>query len=122
MCDLPRRSLIKPFVGFVLLLALPAMLVAQTKRPMTTDDLMRLRGVGGVALSPNGERVLYTISGWEHANARGDTALGDKHDRRSHVWIVPFAGGAARQLTSSERGESLGDASNPPSPCTSPPP
>ena len=87
-------------------LALPAVLSAQAKRPMTHDDLMRLRAVGGVALSPSGDRVLYTVSAWEHANARTDTILGDKHDRRSHVWVVPFAGGAARQLTNGERGES----------------
>jgi len=91
---------------------LPSLALAQAKRPMTADDLMRIRAVGGVALSPKGDRVLYTISAWEHPNAkadatRGDTALGDKHDRRSHVWVVPFAGGAARQLTNSERGESL---------------
>jgi Tol biopolymer transport system component len=70
---------------------------------------MRLRAVGGVAIAPAGDRVLYTISAWEHPNAnpaKGDTALGDKHDRRSHVWVVPFTGGAARQLTFSERGES----------------
>ena len=105
---LPRRSLIAPLASVALLLplVLPPALFAQSKRPMTSDDLMRIRGVGGVALSPNGDRVLYTVSAWEHANARGDTALGDKHDRRSHVWIVPFAGGTARQLTSSERGES----------------
>ncbi len=94
------------FGAGVLLLLLPTLLGAQTKRSMSADDLMRIRGVGGVAISPAGDRVLYTVSAWEHADAKGDTALGDKHDRRSHVWIVPFAGGAPRQLTSSERGES----------------
>jgi len=95
----------------VALMLAPALLGAQSKRPMNTDDLMRIRGVGGVAIAPNGSRVLYTISSWEHPNAKaeaakGDTALGDKHERRSHVWIVPYAGGNARQLTASERGES----------------
>ncbi len=94
------------FGAGALVLLLPVLLGAQTTRPMSADDLMRIRGVGGVAISPSGDRVLYTVSAWEHANAKGDTALGDKHDRRSHVWIVPFAGGTARQLTSSERGES----------------
>jgi len=79
---------------------------AQSKRPMTADDLMRVRGVGGVAIAPKGDRILYTVSAWEHPNAKSDTELGDKHERRSHVWIVPFSGGNARQLTSSERGES----------------
>ena len=96
------------FASFAILL-LPALAFAQGKRGMTNDDIMRMKGVGGVAISPAGDRVLYTINAWEHPNAnaaRGDTALGDRHERRSHVWIVPFAGGAARQLTFSERGES----------------
>jgi dipeptidyl aminopeptidase/acylaminoacyl peptidase len=101
MLSPPRRRQL-----LVAALFLPAVVSAQSKRRMTADDVMRIRGVGSVALSPNGERVLYTVSAWEHPNARGDTALGDRHERRSHVWIVPFAGGVARQLTSGERGES----------------
>ena len=102
MPRLPARLLIA-------IALLPAAALAQAKRPMTSDDVMRLKAVGGVALSPAGDRVLYTVTGWEHPNAnpaRGDTALGDRHDRRSHVWVVPTAGGTARQLTFSERGES----------------
>jgi dipeptidyl aminopeptidase/acylaminoacyl peptidase len=86
--------------------AAPLALHAQGKKPLDANDLMRIRQVGAVALAPNGARVLYTVSGWEHPNARGDTALGDRHERRSHVWMVPFTGGAARQLTFGERGES----------------
>lgn len=110
MPTVSRRHYAARPLAFTLLAALattPAL--AQSKRPMTNDDIMRMRAVGGVALSPSGDRVLYTVSAWEHPNAnpaRGDTALGDKHDRRSHVWVVPFAGGTARQLTFSERGES----------------
>jgi dipeptidyl aminopeptidase/acylaminoacyl peptidase len=92
-----------------LLLALPAVLAAQGKRPLTDADVMRLKQVGGVSMAPDGSRILYTISAWEHpaANpARGDTALCDKHDRRSHIWIVSSSGGDARQLTWGERGES----------------
>ncbi|MCX5760013.1 MAG: S9 family peptidase [Gemmatimonadetes bacterium] len=100
----PRSTTLRRAVACLALL--PAIAGAQGKRPMTADDLMRVKGVGSVALSPNGERALYAVSAWEHPNAKGDTALGDKHDRRSHIWVVPFAGGAARQLTSSERGES----------------
>ena len=87
----------------------PAVLAAQAKRPMTVDDIMRMKAVGGVAISPSGDRVLYTVNAWEHPNAnpaKGDTALGDRHDRRSHVWVIGFGGGTPRQLTFSERGES----------------
>ena len=85
---------------------------AQTKRPMTFADIMELKNVGGVALSPDGSKVVYTVSGWEHPNARPatdptkpDTAKGDKHETRSHIWMVGAAGGTPRQLTFSERGE-----------------
>ncbi|HEY2375277.1 MAG TPA: S9 family peptidase [Gemmatimonadaceae bacterium] len=80
------------------------------KRPMTIDDMMALKNVGGVAISPNGSLVVHTVSGWEHpaANpAKGDTALGDKHEVRSHLWLVPADGSRPpRQITFSERGES----------------
>jgi dipeptidyl aminopeptidase/acylaminoacyl peptidase len=86
---------------------------SHAKRAMTFMDVMDLRSVGGVALSPDGATVAYTVSGWEHPNAkpaadstRADTARGDKHEMRSHVWVVPANGRAPRQVTFAERGES----------------
>lgn len=81
-------------------------------RPMTVDDIMSLRNVGSAAMAPDGNAVAFTVSAWEHPSAKPDTtvkpdtAKADKHDMRSHVWLVPAAGGAPRQLTFSERGES----------------
>jgi dipeptidyl aminopeptidase/acylaminoacyl peptidase len=74
-------------------------------RPMTVDDMMEIKNVGGVAISPNGKQVLYSVSGWEHPAAK-DTSRGDRHEMRSHVFIVSAEGGDARQLTYGERGES----------------
>ncbi|MBK6308507.1 MAG: PD40 domain-containing protein [Gemmatimonadetes bacterium] len=74
-------------------------------RPMTLDDVLELRSVGAVALSPDGARIVYTVSAWEHPAAR-DTSKGDRHDMRSHVWMVSRQGGDQRQLTFGERGES----------------
>lgn len=80
------------------------------KRPMTIDDMMAIKNVGQVAISPSGSLVVYALSGWEHPNAnpaKGDTARGDKHEVRSHLWIVPTDGSRPpRQITFSERGES----------------
>jgi dipeptidyl aminopeptidase/acylaminoacyl peptidase len=88
-------------------------LSAQSKRPMTFMDIMELKNVGSVALSPDGSMVAYTVSAWEHPSAKPpangtapDTAKGDKHDMRSHIWLVSASGGAPRQLTFGERGES----------------
>jgi len=91
--------------------ALGSTAVAQSaKRPMTIDDMMALKNVGGAQISPNGALVVYTVSSWEHPNAnptKGDTARGDKHETRSHLWLVPSdASRPARQITFSERGES----------------
>jgi dipeptidyl aminopeptidase/acylaminoacyl peptidase len=88
--------------------ALPVTLLAQeTRRPMTIDDMMELRQVGSPAISPDGNTVVYTVAAWEHPNAKADTARGDKHERRSHLWLVPSDGSKpARQVTFGERGES----------------
>ena len=84
-----------------------------SKRPMSFDDIMDLKNVGTVSLAPDASAVAYTVSAWEHPNARTasdaskpDTAKGDRHDVRSHIWLVPSSGGAPRQLTFGERGES----------------
>ena len=77
------------------------------KRPMSIDDIMSMKNVGGPTISPNGSQVVFTVSGWEHPNAKSDTAKGDTHEMRSHVWLVAADGSApARQITFSERGES----------------
>ena len=85
------------------LLALASPLGAQ--RPMSIDDIMDLKNVGAVQVSPDGSRILYTISAWEHPAAK-DTSKGDRNEMRSHVWIVRADGTGNRQLTYGERGES----------------
>ena len=87
---------------------------AQTlRRAMNFADVMDLKNVGAVAIAPDASAIAYTVSGWEHPDARrngdtpaADTANGDHHNMRSHIWIVPARNGTARQLTFSERGES----------------
>ncbi|HEX4932551.1 MAG TPA: hypothetical protein VFV33_05180, partial [Gemmatimonadaceae bacterium] len=92
-------------IAFVIgAVAIPSAAVAQ-QRPMTLDDVLDLRSVGSVQLSPDGSRIVYTVSAWEHPAAR-DTSKGDRHDMRSHLWMVSRSGGDQRQLTFGERGES----------------
>ena len=98
-------------IGSVAAMAIVSNAFAQSaKRPMTIDDMMALKNVGQVAISPNGSLVVYALSAWEHPSAnpaKGDTALGDKHEVRSHLWIAPTDGSRPpRQITFSERGES----------------
>lgn len=77
----------------------------EAQRPITIDDIMDLKNVGAVQVSPDGSRILYTISAWEHPAAR-DTSKGDQHEMRSHVWMIRADGSGNRQVTFGERGES----------------
>lgn len=91
---------------YALLLAFATAGAQATKRPMTLDDIMGLRTLNMVAIAPDGHAIAYTVSAWEHSTAKTDTAKGDKHDMRSHIWLVSAAGGDPRQLTYGENGES----------------
>jgi dipeptidyl aminopeptidase/acylaminoacyl peptidase len=75
----------------MLALALPAALAAQSPRPMTFFDQQLMRQVGGPALSPDGSRMLYTLSvpNWKEAR------------RNTDIYVVGTSAGLAstRQLT-----------------------
>src|SRR5271170_574635 len=71
---------------------------AQTRRPMTFDDMMKMRRLGDIDLSKDGKWVLFSAT---------DVDL-EKNTRTSHLWIVPTAGGKEVALTASEAGESRG--------------
>jgi len=71
---------------------------AQTKRPMTFEDMMKMRRLGDIAVSPDARWVLFGVT---------DVNL-EKNTRTSHLWIVPTAGGDEKPLTDSLAGESRG--------------
>src|SRR5271170_1255397 len=72
--------------------------LAQTRRPMTFEDMMKMRRLGDIDLSKDGKWVLFSAT---------DVDL-EKNTRTSHLWIVPTAGGKEVALTASEAGESRG--------------
>jgi len=65
---------------------------------MTFSDLIQMRRLGDIALSPDGRWVMYAATDVDLA----------KNTKTSHLWIVPVAGGPARALTDSMAGESHG--------------
>ncbi len=67
------------------------------RRPMTFDDLMQMRRLGDIAVSPDGKWVLFTVT---------DVDLG-KNTKTPHLWIVPVSGGEEKALTA-WTGESRG--------------
>jgi dipeptidyl aminopeptidase/acylaminoacyl peptidase len=78
---------------FVQLSAQPA-----AKKPFTFEDMMSLKRIGGPVISPDGKWVLF-----------GAVDVDLKENKRtSHLWVVPVAGGTARQLPGTAAGESGG--------------
>ena len=65
---------------------------------MTFNDMMQMRRLGDIAVSPDGHWVMYSATDVDLA----------KNTRTSHLWIIPVAGGTARALTDSTAGESRG--------------
>ncbi len=91
-----ERILIKVVVVLLLLLFCLALVPAQTKRGFQPRDLSALKDVSDAQLSPDGARVVYTV-----------TEVSADHLRNvSHLWIVPTVGGEPKRLTSDEANES----------------
>jgi dipeptidyl aminopeptidase/acylaminoacyl peptidase len=78
---------------FVQLSAQPA-----AKKPFTFEDMMSLKRIGGPVISPDGKWVLFSAV---------DVDL-NENKRTSHLWVVPVAGGIARQLPGTAAGETSG--------------
>ena len=77
-------------------LVLAATLSAQAERkPATVDQVLALRAVSDVAMSPDGQWVAYTVT----------TRNRDSNLNRSAVWLVASDGGVPRQLTRSPRAD-----------------
>ncbi|HXO39243.1 MAG TPA: S9 family peptidase [Candidatus Acidoferrum sp.] len=68
------------------------------RKPFTFEDMMSLKRIGGPVVSPDGKWVLF---------AAVDVDL-KENKRTSHLWVVPVAGGVARQLPPTPAGESGG--------------
>jgi len=78
----------------VTLLAAPFLMAGglfAQQRPMTFLDMQQIRNVGGAAISPDGKRVLYTLSTPDWKEAR----------RTTDIYVVSVDGGVAstRQMT-----------------------
>ena len=71
---------------------------ATSKRPITFEDMMKMRRLGDIDVSHDGKWVLFSAT---------DVSL-EKNTRTSHLWIVPVAGGEEKPLTAAMAGESRG--------------
>jgi dipeptidyl aminopeptidase/acylaminoacyl peptidase len=87
-------------MGILLIGGLFVQLAAQpaARKPFTFEDMMSLKRISGPVVSPDGKWVLF---------AAVDVDL-KENKRTSHLWVIPVAGGEARQLPSTPAGESGG--------------
>ncbi len=89
----------KSFLKTICLLAFTAYfsltVLAQTKRPIAFDDLISMKRVADAQISPDGKWVAYVVNAIDKQANRG---------KRS-IWLVPTAGGEARQLITSQRND-----------------
>ncbi|HEY3202143.1 MAG TPA: S9 family peptidase, partial [Thermoanaerobaculia bacterium] len=75
---------------------LPALSASGELRPVRFEELAKMGRVGGVSVSPGGERVAFAV-------ATPDVEANTTH---AAIWIVSSHGGEARRLTSGEKNDS----------------
>ncbi|HEV2800146.1 MAG TPA: S9 family peptidase [Pyrinomonadaceae bacterium] len=90
-----KRSIVS-VVFLTLVLSLSAATAQTAKRPMTIDDLLKVRRVGDPQLSPDGRLVAYQITDPDRAANRS----------RTQIYLIPFAGGDPVQLTTGDASSS----------------
>jgi dipeptidyl aminopeptidase/acylaminoacyl peptidase len=73
---------------FAFVLAAPY-LSAQPKRPMTFEDMMRMKRLGPTAISPDGKWLAYSVT----------TVNLDQNTKTAELLIQPIAGGDAKPIT-----------------------
>jgi dipeptidyl aminopeptidase/acylaminoacyl peptidase len=66
-----------------------------TPKRWTVDDVMAVKGVGDIAVSPDGKRIAYVVT---ERNTETNVSNSD-------VWIVSVTGGDARQVTSGPKAD-----------------
>lgn len=95
---MPGKVTLPPSSAILLLMFLLISLCApaQTKRGFQPEDIYTLKDVSDAQISPDGARVVYTVS----------EVSPDRTRYVSHLWIVPTAGGESKRLTTDEADES----------------
>ncbi|HLL16845.1 MAG TPA: S9 family peptidase [Pyrinomonadaceae bacterium] len=87
-----KRSTVSALVFVLALLSAVAVTAQTQRRPLTIDDLLKVRRVGDPQLSPDGRLVAYQISDPDKAANRS----------RTHIYLIPVEGGQPVQLTTGD--------------------
>jgi dipeptidyl aminopeptidase/acylaminoacyl peptidase len=68
---------------------------AQTKSKVLVTDLLRIKQVGGIELSPDGKRAVYTLTTIEP----NTDAKPEEYDYRTHIYLTNLKAGDTKALT-----------------------
>src|SRR5687767_10547748 len=87
-------TMVRPIqVAAALMLLSSSGTLAQTPRRVTIDDLMALRTINDVKISPSGDRVAYTVS----------TPSVERNAHEAALFVVPATGGTPKRVAESHR-------------------
>jgi dipeptidyl aminopeptidase/acylaminoacyl peptidase len=90
-----RQSFLAVASMVILFLAGVSFMSAAEKHPLTFDDMMKVKRVADPQVSPDGKRVAYSVT----------TVDKENNSKNADIWIVPTAGGEAKQLTRSPKND-----------------
>jgi dipeptidyl aminopeptidase/acylaminoacyl peptidase len=88
------RKTVSTFFLFSALTVLP-ICPAQTKRPMTFEDMMNMKRLGDTAVSPDGKWLAYSVT----------TADLEKNTRTPELWVQAITGGEPAKLSVGQPGD-----------------
>ena len=89
-----KRQIIQTLIVVLALSAFAA--AAQTARPFTVNDLLKVRRVGDPQVSPDGKWIAYSISDVDR----------DANKSKTQIYLVAVAGGEPKQLTNGDKSAS----------------
>jgi Tol biopolymer transport system component len=100
--------MIRFFISLSLALALSVAVSAQTKRPMTPEDVVSLNRASDAQIAYDGRRVAFVVSSWDRENdhprwspdLRRIAFLSDRGENGVQVYLINAMGGEPVALTS----------------------
>src|SRR5688572_33443906 len=83
----------KPIHVAAALASIAVSVAAQSPRPVTIDDLMALRTINDLEISPSGDRIAYTVS----------TPSLERNAHEPALFVIPASGGTPKRLAEPHR-------------------
>ena len=72
---------------------------AQTKTKIVVTDLTRIKQVGGIELSPDGKRAVYTLTTIEANPDQKTEGRPEEYDYKTHIYLTGLKPGDSKALT-----------------------